>query len=76
MNGEQVDYRYDTLGRLTQAETTGEDWGLTFGYDGFGNLLSQTPTVSPICVAPVPDAGDLHRVVIGLHEEDAIIAAA
>ncbi|MCW5980888.1 MAG: hypothetical protein KIT09_22595 [Bryobacteraceae bacterium] len=39
--GEEVTYRYDELGRLTRAETTGPQWGLSFSYDGFGNRLSQ-----------------------------------
>ncbi|MCW5980889.1 MAG: RHS repeat-associated core domain-containing protein [Bryobacteraceae bacterium] len=39
--GEEVTYAYDELGRLTRAETTGPQWGLSFSYDGFGNRLSQ-----------------------------------
>jgi YD repeat-containing protein len=42
--GEEVTYQYDTLNRLISAQTTGPDWGQSFGYDGFGNLLSQTVT--------------------------------
>jgi YD repeat-containing protein len=42
MSGEQVTYAYDQLNRLTQA--TAPSWGLSFGYDGFGNLLQQTAT--------------------------------
>jgi YD repeat-containing protein len=30
------------LNRLISAQTTGPEWGQSFGYDGFGNLLSQT----------------------------------
>ncbi len=45
LTGEDVQYQYDTLARLTRAETTqtgGAQWGQQFGYDGFGNLLSKT----------------------------------
>jgi YD repeat-containing protein len=41
-NGEQVTYLYDELNRLTQADSAG-GWGLSFGYDGFGNKTSQAP---------------------------------
>ena len=42
LNGEEVNYSYDALGRVTSAVTTGPEWGLSFGYDGFGNKVSQT----------------------------------
>ncbi|MCC7155577.1 MAG: hypothetical protein IT161_13460 [Bryobacterales bacterium] len=42
ISGETVAYQYDTLGRLTQAETTGRQWGLSWTYDGFGNRLTQS----------------------------------
>ncbi|MCC7153281.1 MAG: RHS repeat protein, partial [Bryobacterales bacterium] len=42
ISGETVAYQYDTLGRLTRAETTGPQWGLAWTYDGFGNRLTQT----------------------------------
>jgi RHS repeat-associated protein len=38
---EEVNYQYDSLGRLTLAETTGSQWGQSFTYDGFGNLTSE-----------------------------------
>ena len=41
---EEVNYQYDSLGRLTLAETTGTQWGQSFSYDGFGNLLSEVAT--------------------------------
>ncbi len=51
-SGEQVTYTYDALKRLQKAETTQSQtqypnaswWGQSFGYDGFGNLLSKTAT--------------------------------
>ncbi len=42
--GEEVNYTYDSLARLNAAWTTGPDWGLAFGYDGFGNRTAQTVT--------------------------------
>jgi RHS repeat-associated protein len=42
--GEEVNYQYDSLGRLTQAQTTGPQWGQNFTYDGFGNLTSEVAT--------------------------------
>jgi RHS repeat-associated protein len=43
-SGEEVEYQYDSLQRLSSAATTGPEWGQSFGYDGFGNLLSETVT--------------------------------
>jgi YD repeat-containing protein len=42
--GEEVNYQYDSLGRLSLAETTGPEWGQRFSYDGFGNLVSEQVT--------------------------------
>ena len=44
VSGEEVTYQYDQLGRLIDAATTGPEWGLSFGFDGFGNLTQQTVT--------------------------------
>ena len=44
VSGEEITYQYDSLNRLISAQTTGPQWGQSFGYDGFGNLLSQTVT--------------------------------
>jgi YD repeat-containing protein len=44
VSGEEVSYQYDALSRLISAVTTGPEWGLTFSYDGFGNLLNQQVT--------------------------------
>jgi YD repeat-containing protein len=44
VSGEEISYQYDSLQRLISAVTTGPQWGLSFGYDGFGNLLSKTVT--------------------------------
>jgi RHS repeat-associated protein len=37
-------YQYDSLGRLTLAQTTGPQWGQSFSYDGFGNLTAEVAT--------------------------------
>jgi RHS repeat-associated protein len=44
ISGEEVSYLYDELERLSSATTTGPEWGLSWGYDGFGNRLSQSVT--------------------------------
>jgi YD repeat-containing protein len=41
IGGEEANYQYDPLGRLTQAQTTGPEWDQNFAYDGFGNLRSE-----------------------------------
>lgn len=43
-SGEDVQYQYDTLGRLASAQTVGPEWGQSFDYDGFGNLWSKAVT--------------------------------
>jgi hypothetical protein len=44
IQGQTVTYQYDSLNRLASA--TGGGWGEAYGYDGFGNLLSKTPSAS------------------------------
>ena len=44
VTGEEVNFTYDSLNRMITAATTDPSWGLSFGYDGFGNRLSQTRT--------------------------------
>jgi RHS repeat-associated protein len=44
VSGETVQYQYDSLKRLISASTTGPQWGQSFGYDSFGNLLNQVVT--------------------------------
>jgi RHS repeat-associated protein len=39
-----VSYDYDNQGRLAGAQSSDSSWGLSFGYDGFGNRVSQTVT--------------------------------
>jgi RHS repeat-associated protein len=45
VSGQQVNYTYDALKRLTGAGTSGgTPWGEAYTYDGFGNLNSATVT--------------------------------
>jgi RHS repeat-associated protein len=47
VSGETVSYAYDSLNRLISATAksgTTTVWGNSFGFDGFGNLLSKTVT--------------------------------
>ncbi|MEO5924828.1 MAG: RHS repeat-associated core domain-containing protein [Bryobacteraceae bacterium] len=44
VTGEEVNYTYDALNRLLQAETTGSGWGQAYVFDGFNNLLQQNVT--------------------------------
>jgi RHS repeat-associated protein len=43
LSGETVTYQYDSLNRLLSASSS-QSWSETYGFDGFGNLLSKTPT--------------------------------
>ena len=45
VSGETITYQYDSLNRLASA--AGNGWGDTYGFDGFGNLLTKTPTAGP-----------------------------
>ncbi len=42
ISGEQIQYLYDSLNRLSSA--AGSGWGQTFSYDGFGNLTNRVPS--------------------------------
>ena len=41
---EEVNYSYDSLGRLSAASTTSTAWGQSFVYDGWGNRTDQLVT--------------------------------
>ena len=43
LSAETVTYQYDSLNRLLTA-TSSQSWSETYGFDGFGNLLSKTGT--------------------------------
>jgi YD repeat-containing protein len=79
LSGEEVTYSHDSLNRLIQAVTTGPECGLTFSYDGFGNMTSQhvfkglvTPTdvkvasVTGISFSPIVFDGVLHDLPHGV----------
>jgi RHS repeat-associated protein len=63
ITGEEVNYAYDSLNRLITASTTGPEWGLSFGYDGFGNKLSQTVTKGSAPSMSITVDGLTNRVV-------------
>ncbi|MDP2995996.1 MAG: RHS repeat-associated core domain-containing protein [Bryobacterales bacterium] len=42
--GEEVNYTYDSLARLSAAWTTGPEWGQAYSYDGWGNLTGKSVT--------------------------------
>ncbi len=44
ISGQQVNYTYDSLKRLSTAGTSGAGWGQAYAYDGFGNLTAATVT--------------------------------
>src|SRR5581483_4967353 len=49
VSGEEVQYEYDSLGRMTSAQTTaasrGTAWGYSYVYDSFGNLSAKNVTL-------------------------------
>jgi hypothetical protein len=47
--GEDVPYKYDSLGRLTQAMGTGVAWSQSFTH-GFGNLTQRSGSGTPLSV--------------------------
>ncbi len=63
-SGEDVQYTYDSLARLTKAETLGPDWGQSFGYDGWGNLLSKSVTKGSAPVMSVTADPATNRLVV------------
>ena len=42
--GEEVNYSYDSLARLSAAWTTEPEWGQAYSYDGWGNLTGKSVT--------------------------------
>ena len=43
-DGQQVNYAYDFLKRLSTAGTAAAGWGQAYTYDGFGSLTAATVT--------------------------------
>ena len=67
---EKVSYQYDALKRLVAASavsTTNQatTWASTYGYDGFGNLLSKTPTAGSAPSLSVTVNGATNRINSG-----------
>jgi RHS repeat-associated protein len=58
LSGEEVNYTYDSLARLIQAATTDATWGVAYGYDGYGNLLSKGPVTGKGVVTSLSQAVD------------------
>jgi YD repeat-containing protein len=65
LSGEEVSYQYDSLNRLVSAMTTGPEWGQSFSYDGFGNLLNQTVTKGSAPSLAVNVDGNTNRIITG-----------
>lgn len=66
---ETVNYSYDSLNRLTLAETAGTGgWGQGFSYDGFGNLTTKTATKGSVPVMNVTFNGTTNRVSGGSYD--------
>ena len=57
-----MQYTYDTLARLTLAETVGPQWGQSFSYDGWGNLLSKGVTKGAVPVMNLNVDGNTNRI--------------
>ena len=63
LTGEDVTYAYDELERLISAATTNNStWGLSFGYDGFGNRLAQSVTQGSGPVSSLLVDGNTNRI--------------
>ena len=61
ISGEQVVYTYDALNRLASSTATSNSWGLSYNYDGFGNLTGQVVTAgSPPSYTATPNGATNH----------------
>jgi hypothetical protein len=63
ISGEELNYQYDSLGRLSSAVTTGPEWGNGFVFDGFGNLLQKTVTKGSAPALSIQVNGTTNRQV-------------
>jgi RHS repeat-associated protein len=61
ISGETVTYQYDSLNRLLSA-TSNQSWSETYGFDGFGNLLSKTGTGGAPTLSQTVDPATNHIV--------------
>jgi len=71
VSGEEVTYQYDALQRLVSAATTGPEWGQSFSYDAFGNLLSETVTKGSAPALSVTVNAATNRITTGGYSYDA-----
>ena len=72
ISGQQVNYTYDSLKRLSTAGTSAAGWGQAYTYDGFGNLTAATVTQgSGVNFAQAYDPGTNHAVGNGQFQYDA-----
>jgi len=71
ISGEEVGYQYDSLNRLISAVTTGPQWGQSFSYDGFGNMLAQTVTKGTAPALSVNVNPATNRITTGGYSYDA-----
>ena len=55
---------------MISAETTGPQWGQSFSYDGFGNLLAQTVTKGSAPTLSVLVSGTTNRITTGGYSYD------
>ncbi len=69
VSAEKVSYQYDALKRLVAASSP--NWGSTYGFDGFGNLLSKTPTAGSAPLLSVTVNGLTNRINSGGFTYDA-----
>jgi RHS repeat-associated protein len=70
LTGQEVEYTYDSLNRLIQAQTAANpnvtQWGQSFVYDGFDNLLQKNVTAgSAPSLSVTVDSGN-HLITSGL----------
>jgi RHS repeat-associated protein len=70
VSGETVQYQYDSLKRLISAATTGPQWGQSFGYDSFGNLLNQVVTKGSAPNMNGAVSGTTNRITTGGYSYD------
>lgn len=65
-SGRSINYTYDSLGRLSTAQTTGDasypQWGLSFAYDRYGNRLGQTVTAGTAPSTSVAVSATTNRI--------------
>src|SRR6266700_4522963 len=61
LSGETVTYQYDSLNRLISASSS-QAWSETYGFDGFANLVSKTPTGGAPALSIAVDPATNHIV--------------